>query len=857
MKDQPPRWPDRFLSWFCDREQVEIIRGDLYELFHFRLKTQGKTHARWGFLWDVLRYFRISNFKTRWQPRVNPFYMFSNYIKIGFRNLSKNWWTSLINISGLSLSVGCAITTFLFADFFFNLNTIHSNRDNIYQIISHIEEENESKLYGPSSMILGEIIEESHPAVDASVRVAIQKGHVKFGRNVFTENIYYTDPSFLTTFDFPISQGGANPLAKGEVYLTGEIAKKYFGDLDPLNRRVDIKFSEENIQSFTVAGVFGEIAKNSTFKPEVLIHLAHRQRTSENQWSDYVKATFVSLKQGKSPPEMALWLQKQQEEQNLANPENPVIRYELVRLDELSKLAGSIQERIVYGNDYAGTMGIAIVGFLLLLFACLNYVNIAIASAARRLKEIGIRKVMGSSKTGIAQQFLVENFLLCLLAMVIGTVACYIFFLPGFNYLSPVEIPFSFSSNQVAVLYFLGLFFFLGLLSGSYPAFYISKFEPLKIFRGVKKIGTNNNFSRILLTIQFFLAFVTILSCFIFTDHAYYVKGLSWGYEPSGILAIPVLDDSQIQALKNEADSYAAVEKLVAAQGHIGLENKLVPFEFLDHRFKVIHYSIEPGYLQVMNTHLEAGRFFDQVDEDKNTIIINRHFARTMSWDQPLGQSLNWKGETKTVVGVISNVRHAFFDHDIKRPMIFTPSVEGPYNFLIAKGDPERMAEIDVKMEESWRAVFPNDPYNRFYQGEIFDRAYRNVDANTMFMLSISVMTIILSCLGLYGLLAFTLQNRLKEFSIRKVLGASWMHITQLANKEFALILIISFGLGIPVSIGLMKSATDHIFSVAKPFSLLPILVCTVITLVTIAITVFGQIRKASLANPAQILRSE
>ncbi len=852
----PPNLPDKFLQWFCRGDLVEFIRGDLHELYRQRRNHDGKLRANLAFYWDVLRFFRLSNIR---EPKnlTKPSFMLRNYLKVGFRSLKKNWANSLINISGLSLSVGCAITTFLFADFFFNLNSIHQNRENIYQVISHIEENNSDEMYGPSPMIIGEKLKEDFPKLEESVRVQYKRGNVKFGKNVFRELILFADPSYLQMFDFPIKAGDNNSLGTNSIMISADIAKKYFGDLDPLGKRIDIKFGS-TVKSFEVSGIFGKVPPNTTFRPRILVLLDHyfALEKVKTNWIDEAKATFVSLDPTVSPLELTNLFEEYQHIQNEANPSNPVSSFELISFTQMSSMGGVVQDSIVPGNEKGGTIGIAITGIFLILFACLNYVNIAIASATTRLREIGVRKVMGGSRLGIAQQFLTENFLTCAFAMIVGVAACYYLLLPGFNKFAPVDIPFSFSSISTAIIYFFALFLLLGLLSGSYPAFYISRFQTLDIFKGEKSLGGRNYFSRILLTGQFILAFITILGCFIFADNAQYVKQVSWGYDPAGILAFPISDQGQLEALRNEAVKHPGVTLTSTSKHHLGVNNNLVPFDYLEYQFKVLSYDVEPGYLETINMNLSEGRFFEENAGDQNSIVVNKLFVKNMGWSSPLGQSIDFDGGRKTVVGVVTDVYHAFFDDDPMRPMIFTSQGKEP-NFLIVKTPVRNTVEVNEYLESKWNTVAPFDPYVSVYQEDLFDRSYINVDANTWFMMSLSALTIFLSCLGLYGLLAFTLQNKVREFSIRKVLGASRLNIIKLANREFIWILAISLGTGAPLGIWLMNTFIESFFTISKPFSLTPVIICLIITISTIVLTVFAQIRKVTRVNPAIVLKGE
>ena len=853
MKFQPPKWPDRFLKWYCHPELFEFIQGDVYELYAERTRDKGRTYANRAFYWDVLRFFRPSN--LRQGSSLTQTIMIKNYLKVGFRNLRKNWTNSLINISGLTLSVGCAITTFLFADFFFHLNSIHENLDNIYQVVSHVEENQKEVRYGPSPLMLSERIRQDIPDAREVTRVQYLTGNVKYGANVFRERIQFVDPSFLEIFDFPIEAGVKQQFEAGDIFISHDMATKYFGYDNPIGQRMDVKFGEERL-SFNVGGVFGSVPANTTFKPRLLLNFdTYLQLAKANiNWVDEAKATFVLMNEQVNQSMLSAQFESYKKEYNEANANKPVQWFELMSFPELSN-RNDIQDSIVFGNSTTGTVSIAITGLLLILFACLNYINISISTATTRLKEIGVRKVMGGSRSGIAQQFLTENFLICSIAMVFGVVACYFLLLPGFNQLSPVPIPFAFSSLSTAVIYFLSLFLILGILSGAYPAFYISKFQSLKIFKGDQQLGGKKYLSRILLTCQFILVFVTILGCLVFTDNARYIKEVSWGYEPEGILSMPIADQSQLELMEAAAGRHPDIQALSTSRGHMGVQNNLISFDRVENPFKVLSFEVAPGYTELMGLPLMSGRYFRNQDQQE-AVVVNQLFVKEMDWSNPVGEVFDFQGSSRTVVGVVADVYHVFFDDDIQRPMVFSVSEEAP-NFLVVKANPAKLVGVNQYLREQWSTVAPYDPFVSYFQADSFNRKYDNVDANIWFMVVLSVMTIFLTCMGLYGLLAFTLQNRIKEYSIRKVLGASAKHIILLANREFIWIIAISFGIGAPLGIWIMQDFVASFFTISKPLGVMPIVLGLLITISTIVLSVFGQIRKVTKVNPVDILKGE
>lgn len=853
MKRLPPQWPKRFLQWFCDPDLLEFIQGDLEELYGRRVSKKGHMYANLAFCWEVMRFFRPSNFRI--PTKFHQTMMLKNYLLIGMRNLRKNWANSFINISGLTLSVGCAITTFLFADFFFHLNSIHPHLDRLYQVVSHVEEQDRDVLYGPAATIIAERLQEDIPEIRAATRVQYLNGNFKFGSKVFRERVQFTDPSFFDLFDFPLLAGGKRDFENNELFISSAVATKYFGEEDPIGQRVAIKFGEEKL-TLKVGGVFGQVPANTTFKPAILLNYDLYQRISHTRtnWIDEARATFVLLEDQVDPDLVSSRMQAYVGMQNAANPEQAVLSFELVSFTELTRRS-DIGDQIVHGNDQSGTIGIAVIGLLLIVFACLNYVNIAIASAATRLREIGVRKVMGSSRLGIAQQFLVENFLVCAFAMVLGVAASYLILLPAFNTLIPITIPFAFSSLSIALICLIGLFIFLGLLSGSYPAFYISRFQTLQIFKGENQLKGRHYLSKVLLTGQFTLVFVTIMGCLVFTDNARFVKQLSWGYEPQGILSMPIAERAQLEEMQRIATANPQILSVASSHGHLGVDNSLVHYTYLGQSLKALRYSVNGDYMNLMGLPLLEGRYLSDAD-DPRSVVVNELFVEQMQWTDAVGHSFELEGRPRTVVGVVANVYHVFFDDDSQRPMVFTAGDLRP-NFLVVKASPAHLVAVHDYLRGQWQEVAPFDPYVSYFQADSFNRSFENVDSNIRLMSALSAFTIFLSCLGLHGLLAFTMQNRLKEFGIRKVLGASGKTIMLLANREYAWIMVISFGLGAPLGVLLMQQFVSSFFAVSKPLGPSPVLIGLAVTIGTILISVMGQIRKVMHVNPAEVLKSE
>lgn len=860
MNYSPPKWADRFLQWYCNPDLLEEIQGDAYELYIRRVKDYGKKKADRQYAWDIIRFFRWSNIKKDQKKyyHSNNTSMFKNYIKVGFRNLTKHWVTSSINIFGLAIGIGCAITTFIFVDSQTHMDSFHENRNNIYQVINMVNDENKLEMWGDAPLLLGPALKDKYPSIERMARVEYRSGNVRQGKNVFSESIMFVDPDFLQMFDFPIRFGNKSVLNQKEsIVINDKIATKYFGDEDPMGKTISIKHSNGQVKSYFVGAVLGHVPFDASFRPQILIPISNffDFKLQENySWKYLTDAVFIQTKLGSSPLDYDM--EEFKTLQNATDSKWPIEQFEFIALKDLYLRAYEIKGSIAMSGDPSGRLVLGIIAVLLLILACFNYMNISVASATKRIKEIAMRKVMGSARRNIINQFLLENLVLCGFALILGIALSYYVFLPGSKIVNPeMEIPFRFSSLPTMIGFLTALLVVVGLASGAYPALYISKFEPVNIFSGSQKFGNKSLFSKVLLTFQLFFAITTVVACFVYADHAFNVSKTDWGYNPEGVISVRVSDKSEFQKLKSIALKNPSVKSVAGSYGHVGVFDPMTKLDYLNNQFRIVRYKVDAEYFDTNNLRLKEGRFFDQ-ESERNSIVINEKFAKKMGWDNPLNESIVYDSIRRNVVGVVKDFHYDFFYSEIY-PVIFLSGKEGNFRYVSIKTDSKNELEVDDYLANAWQNISPNDPYKRKFQTDVFDTSFKNTEATTTIFLFISVVALLLASLGLFGLLSFNLQKRMKEYGVRKVLGANAINIAKLANKEYFWSLFTSFLIGAPLGYGLMNQLITSFSLDSASVSITPIVAAIIIILVTFAITVSSQIWKATRVNPAEILRSE
>ncbi|MBX2912467.1 MAG: ABC transporter permease [Cyclobacteriaceae bacterium] len=861
----PPRWANRFLEWYCNPGLLEEIQGDVFELFQLRLSKEGKTMARLKFIWDVARFFRWGNIRRTQKNHSNLPDMFKSYFKLGFRNALRNKLTSTINLIGLSVALGVAIAIFTFIDYQFNMDSFHKNKNRIYQITNVVMETGGSHMesnWGDSPLLLGPALKQDNPAVEAYTRVEYGSGAIRYNDAVFNESIWFVDPDFMSMFTFNVLYGDPMALShKNGIIISKKMSEKYFGNRNPVGETYSIKFTNGAKEEFVVGAVLEALPGNSSIRFDNLLSMeAFRDLRLEgtDDWGYLTDATFIMLKKGHDVNEVSSNMEKYKAIQNAASVDFPIQEFKFYLLDGLSHNSYNIYSAISMGSHPAGMITLGIISFLLLLLACFNYMNVAVATVTTRLKEIGIRKVVGGRKKEIAMQFLIENLVLCLASLVIGTLLAMFFLMPGLNSLFPIHVSFGYASSKNLIMFFAAILFFVGMVSGVYPALYISSFQPVQILRGREKFGGKSLFSKSLLTIQFMLAFVTIIGSFVFIANSINLRDKDWGYDHDQTIVVPVLNNANYLALRDKAAQNKNIISYAGASGHIGATWQHTSISFLDNKMQAMLYPVGFGYLQTMNIRLKEGRFFDESVQSDNqeSVIVTSLFAKEMNWENPIGQYFEYDSIKRYVIGVVEDFHYDNFYGRID-PVVFLIAPKEDYKFFVAKARPGTLAQTEQFLQASWKSVAPDDPYEGYFQDSVFDNFYNDNNGNIKVLVFISGVAVLLACIGLFGLVSYNITRRMKEFSIRKVFGAKVSHIFKLMNRDYVWILFVAFAIGSPAGFLLVDNLIRTIYPEPTPATATPFLIGIGIMLITVALTVGSQINRIIKNNPVHTLRSE
>ena len=787
--------------------------------------------------------------------------MIKNFVKTAVRNLLKNKVTSFINILGLSMAIGCSAVVYAFINWQYDADSFHENSDRIFHINNIITRGGESQLWGFTPGPLGPALAADFPQIESVVRIDNRSGIFRVEEKAFNERIWFTDEGFMEMFSFPEKWGLHDALSdESKIIISDEISKKYFGNENPVGKSITIIFGDRK-ESFEIGAVLEKYPITASFRFGILANYNRLKAADPNMdfedWGDFISATFVQLTSAEIIHSIENNLGKYITLQNASRQDWPSSNYQFEPLETLALNSYKVSSRIYRGDDPTGRIVMGILGAFLLALACFNYINIAMVSASKRLKEIGLRKAVGGSKTKIIFQFLIENMVLTLIVMLSGLALGYFFFVPGFNEMFNIDLPFTFTDPAFWV-YFASIFLITGVGSGAYPAFYISSFRAVDIFRGKQKFGTKNLFTRSFLTLQFILALVLITGGITFTQNAEFQKGRDWGYNPQNLVSVQVPEGSAYTVLKNEIIQHPEIVAVAGSVFHFGRSATTSPVEIESEVYEFTRLDIGENYAETMELRLQDGRFFDSdiASDYDNAVIVNQLLVNQMKWQEPIGKTIIFDSTRYQVIGVVENFHYFSFWNQIQ-PTFMRFGKPEKYQYLTVKSNPGDMAKTNDFLEHTWKKLYPDLPYDAYYQDQMMDDYLITISNHGRLMRFVAFFAILLACMGLYGLVSLRVAAKMKDFSIKKVLGAQLKHLVQGVSQQFFWVLIIAITVGAPLGYYLVDTLLNAAYAYYMPMSTLQVYLAVTIMISIALATVSTIVYKLVVANPVENLRVE
>lgn len=862
----PPRLADRILGLFCKDELLEEIRGDLHEFYGMERTEKSAWKANWSYWYHMLHFLRPFALKRKNNIIMNTT-MYRSYIKTGFRNLKRQKLASFINVFGLATTIAISLVVYVLVDRQFSLDDFHTDGERIFAVQSRIDWNGPEETWGRTPLLLGPALKADIPQVQEMTRVYRSRATVRFGDNVFNEILTLADPSYLSMFEFPLIKGQKAALEdKQSIILSQASAEKYFNDQDPMGKELKV-IIENQSYLFVVAGVADDFPETASFTFSFLLPFENASEMAGldlQAWRNIKNEsvfTFVKLDDAVSSTQVTTTLQAYESVVNGINEDWPISKFQLSPLPTLARNSQYVRESYASGSTPEILVLFAIISILLLTSACFNYINIAVSMAQKRLSEIAIRKVVGGQRGQLISQFLTENFILCFVATILGALLGVYVLLPGINALfSGSGYTINLLENPTILSFLLILFVSLSLISGAYPALYISSFKPVVILKGKQNLARRNWLSRIFLGTQFFLTFIAIVSGFLFTGLNDFQEEQDWGYQPDDLLVVPVKNTEQFLAMQQLANQSPRIITAAGSGSRIGLSAGQVAIKMLDEKLTVRSFNVGPDYMNTLGLQVLEGRGFEAnlTSDQESAILVNEQFLKQLdSGTSPFDQEIEIAEKTYKIVGVVNDFHFDDFFSPIT-PAILRLVPETRYNYITLKSIPGGLKDTEALVKAEWSAGFPDVPYNGSPQEAVFDNFFNSSDALKSIMNFVAMVAIILSAMGLFGLVSLIILKKIKEYSIRKVLGAKGGHIIYLVSRQFLILMCIALLIAVPLSYFGYDSLFEQVFPGSlDTISAEPFLISIGILLAVIFFTISSHIIQLLRMNPVKNLRLE
>ena len=824
--------------------------------------------------------------------------MYRNYLKIAWRNILRQRVNSIINISGLAIGLTCVILIALFIKDELSYDKFFSDADSIYRVNIDGKMGDNSFYVGYTPPPAGATLVDNYPEIESYTRLYRPDADVieyesTAQKKLFNENnIYAVDPNFLELLTYPLSKGDRKTCLKdaNSVVITPQIAKKYFGDEDPMGKILSYGTDKTQMK---VTGVLGDMANlPASVKFDFLMPIKNYSDVAYFNWSwvwlnvaTYVKLTESATKN----PDVIAHLESQFPEmlktqaagafERIGQPYDQFLKngnkwdLHLQPLTDIHLRSGEIVYSITEQNSIKSLYVFGLIAFFIIVLACVNFMNLATAQSARRSKEIGVRKVLGSQRQQLIKQFLTEAILFTSIATVFALILSMLS-LPFFNQISGKEISINALLNPQILLIILGLSILTAFLSGIYPALYLTSFKPVSVLNGNFNVSSpKSSFIRNgLVVFQFVIAITMVISTIVVYTQLKYAQNRELGYDKENLVILNNAEKmesseetfrQELMMLPQVKSSTISSDMLTKSSfGDFYVPEAINPNEHIAKDLALGSYLVDNHFINTLNLKIIKGRGFEEGFSDSRSVIINETAAKQIGWENPIGRTIRYPGgenESYKVVGVLKDFNIESLHNSIVPFALFSQDSKS-YNtsksFITLKLTSGNPKQTIAAIKDKWQNYQPDVPFEYSFLDEDLNSAY-TADQRTAKLFGIFTgLSIFVACLGLFGLVAFTAQKRTKEIGIRKVLGASVTGIVKLLSIDFIKMVAISLVIASPIAwYAMHKWLEDFAFRIDIEWWVF--VLAGVAALAITLITVSFQAIKAAIANPVKSLRTE
>jgi putative ABC transport system permease protein len=782
--------------------------------------------------------------------------MINNYIKVAARNIGKRKMYSFINAFGLSIGIAFCILIYLFIRDEKSFDQFHSNKHQIYRIEAKKTSGRDPRLqFGLRNALKDEL-----PEIKYATRFNTPEAVVRYGDKLFSEKIAYVDVDFFRMFSFKLLAGNAEKLFENklDVVITPEIAEKYFGKEDAMGKTISIDNGGQKL--FTIAGIIEAPPANSSLDFKILIPEESTPGYDKkmDDWRAFGTPCFVQLHDNIDAARFGASLDR------VAPKYMGKSKLVFTPLTEIH-LMKSVGWHKVSDPQYAYILGG--IALLILVIACINYISLALTTSVSRRKEVGVRKVAGAGRKQLIYQFGFESLLLTCISMFIG-VMLVVLFLPSFNQFTGKGISIAWKDWLELLSIGLAITLVVGLLAGSYPSVFLSRFQPALVLKGQFTSHLQAGFTKPLVVLQFFLSASLIICSVVMYHQMKFVATKDLGYNMDQTLVI------QTQTGWRDKEANKIVERFrTRAQGVSGIISVAgtgssfnqgvgrFTYKIKAQEKSAYVYAVDPNYIPTLGIQLVQGRNFDANRfSDSSAVIVNEALVKDLQWTDPLNEHLNWREDTvglgARVIGVAKDYHFLSLEENIEPLFLTMDEFFGYHTKMLVRLEAGNVPASLDKVHSIWKELFPDKPFDYTFLDQDVAKQYESYERWMNITGLATGFAILISCMGLFGLAGVNAVNRTKEIGIRKVLGAGMQSIFILLNKQYVWLSLIAFVLAVPVSWYLMSQwLASFKFSIAISWELFAVSI--LLGLVTALATVSYHAFKTALVNPAKTLKYE
>ncbi|RAJ99775.1 putative permease [Larkinella arboricola] len=873
----PPRWAARLLEWFCAPHLLEEVQGDLYERFLRNARLFGIPYARRQYGREVLSFLKpraggpfffkrqSENFPTTYLMNTS---MIRNYLKIAWRNIAHNKSFSTINILGLSLGMACSLLIGLWIQDELSVDAYHANGPQLYNVMERQFYDGKVEAGSGTPGLLADELKKEFPEIAYAAGYSWEDQHTfAVGDKLNKEKGRFVGADWFRMYSLPLLAGTAETALSGPTHIaiSRKMAQNYFGSpQEALGKSIRL----DNKDDYQVSAVFEDIPRNSSDQYDYLL-----------AWQDFLKRNKWLKDWGTNAPETRIMLRTDRN----GVPADPARLEAKMKSFLKSRNPGMVQkgldiqlflqpfqEAYLYSNfkhgyqdggriEYVRLFGI--VAVFILLIACINFMNLATARSVKRAREVGVRKVVGAGRSLLIGQFIGEALVLASMAL-IGAVLVVWLLLPLFNELTDKHITFQFTRLSFW-LTLLGMTLVTGLIAGSYPALFLSSLNPIRVLKGSIRFGSGARlFRQGLVVFQFVLSMLLIIGTIVVYRQIDFIQTKNLGFDREGLIYLSAEGDlaEKYATFKQEVLRMPGIQTMTfmdgtptasfGSTGNVQWPGK-DPSTSIQFQFSQVDYD----FTKTLKVKVSGRDFSKEFSTDSVSYLINETAARRIGYQQPIGKPLTMWGKAGTIIGVVEDF-HQSSMHIAIEPFIAKLSPNAARKNIIVRTQPGQTRQALASLETVWKQLNPKFPFSYTFGDDAFQKLYHSETVVGTLANYFAFLAIFISCLGLFGLAAFTAEQRTKEIGVRKVLGASVPSIVGLLSQDFLKLVLLAIVVSSPIAWYTMSRwLQTYVYKIGMEWWVFALagLLAIGIALLTISF----QSIKAALMNPVKSLRSE